>query len=84
MPKRFCASVRLLMVVTFLAVWIALPGLVSAQSATEFPPVTDAMLQNPTPDDWLMWRRTLDGWGYSPLEEINKDNVKELQLLDLY
>jgi len=81
MPKRFCASVRLLMVVTCLAVWIALPGLVSAQSATEFPPVTDAMLQNPASNDWLMWRRTLDGWGYSPLEEINKDNVKELRLV---
>ncbi|MBM62078.1 MAG: ATP-binding protein [Acidobacteria bacterium] len=81
MPKRFCASVRLLMVVTCLAVWIALPGLVSAQSATEFPPVTDAMLQNPASNDWLMWRRTLDGWGYSPLEEINKGNVKELRLV---
>tara|TARA_B100001123_G_scaffold159925_1_gene184813 strand:- start:11354 stop:13084 length:1731 start_codon:yes stop_codon:yes gene_type:complete len=69
------------MVVTCLAVWIALPGLVSAQSATEFPPVTDAMLQNPASNDWLMWRRTLDGWGYSPLEEINKGNVKELRLV---
>ena len=29
-------------------------------------PVTDAELQNPGPDDWLMWRRTLDSWGYSP------------------
>jgi hypothetical protein len=26
-------------------------------------PVTDAMLRNPGPDDWLNWRRTLDGWG---------------------
>ncbi len=31
-------------------------------------PVTDAMLQNPDPADWLMWRRTLDSWGYSPLD----------------
>ena len=27
-------------------------------------PVTDAMLQNPDPADWLNWRRTLDGWGF--------------------
>ena len=27
-----------------------------------------------------MWRRTYDGWGYSPLEQINKDNVKNLQV----
>ncbi len=24
-------------------------------------PVTDAELENPSPDDWLMWRRTLNG-----------------------
>jgi len=24
-------------------------------------PVTDAVLQNPDPDDWLSWRRTLMG-----------------------
>ena len=28
-----------------------------------------------------MWRRTYDGWGYSPLDQINKDNVKDLQLV---
>ena len=26
-----------------------------------FVPVSDAMLQDPAPSDWLMWRRTLDG-----------------------
>ena len=35
-------------------------------------PVTDAMLQGPPPEDWLMWRRTLDGWGYSPLDQIDR------------
>ena len=43
-------------------------------------PVTDAMLQNPPPGDWLMWRRTLDSWGYSPLDRINSSNVKGLRL----
>jgi alcohol dehydrogenase (cytochrome c) len=38
-------------------------------------PVTDAELETPSPDDWLMWRRTLDGWGYSPLDQINRENV---------
>src|SRR5690606_17123144 len=46
----------------------------------DFVPVTDAMLQNPAPADWLMWRRTLDSWGYSPLTEIDKRNVGELEL----
>ena len=44
-----------------------------------FVPVTDQMLQNPSDGDWLMWRRTLDGWGYSPLEQINRSNVAQLK-----
>jgi PQQ-dependent dehydrogenase (methanol/ethanol family) len=44
-----------------------------------FVPVTDAMLKNPAPGDWLMWRRTLNGWGYSPLEQVNKQNVARLE-----
>src|SRR5919201_2614076 len=49
-------------------------------SARPFTPVTDAMLRNPNPDDWLNWRRTLDGWGYSTLNQINRQNVGQLQL----
>jgi PQQ-dependent dehydrogenase (methanol/ethanol family) len=41
--------------------------------------VTDAMLRDPPASDWLMWRRTYNGWGYSPLDQINKDNVKDLR-----
>ena len=47
----------------------------------ELAPVTDAMLQSPDPADWLNWRRTLDGWGYSPLDQIDRDNVDQLQLV---
>jgi alcohol dehydrogenase (cytochrome c) len=45
-----------------------------------FRPVTDAMLQNPSASDWLHWRRTYDGAGYSPLDQINRQNVGQLQL----
>jgi alcohol dehydrogenase (cytochrome c) len=51
-----------------------------AGQAREFKPVTDAVLLNPDPADWPNWRRTLDGWGYSPLEQINTQNVHQLQL----
>ncbi len=54
---------------------------VHAQSTAGFVPVTDAMLQDPSPDDWLMWRRTLDGWGYSPLAQIDRSNVADLRLV---
>jgi alcohol dehydrogenase (cytochrome c) len=52
-----------------------------AQRAREFVPVTDAMLEKPDPADWLMWRRTLDGWGYSPLDQVNRGNVAQLRMV---
>ena len=63
--------------------WGAAPDLLYAQSSggEDFVPVTDAMLENPAPEDWLMWRRTLNGWGYSPLDQINRDNVGDLRLV---
>ncbi|MBI2186514.1 MAG: PQQ-binding-like beta-propeller repeat protein, partial [Acidobacteria bacterium] len=58
-------------------------GVLEAQGppARSFTPVTDATLRNPSPNDWLHWRRTLDGWGYSPLSQITRDNVGQLQLV---
>jgi alcohol dehydrogenase (cytochrome c) len=48
--------------------------------AAKLSSVTDAMLQNPPDGDWLTWRRTLDGQGFSPLTQINKANVSGLRL----
>ena len=56
-------------------------GMAEAQPERDFQPVMDAMLQDPDPADWLNWRRTLDGWGYSPLDQIDRGNVHELQLV---
>ena len=64
-------------------VLVAAVGLSVAPAAAQdrgFAPVTDAMLQDPDPADWLNWRRTLDGWGYSPLDQIDRGNVHRLQL----
>ena len=57
------------------------PAPVQAQADDDFTPVTDAMLQQPADGDWLTWRRTLDGWGYSPLDQIDTDNVGELRMV---
>ena len=38
------------------------------------------MLRNPAPGDWLNWRRTDNAWGYSPLDQISRQNVGQLQL----
>ena len=45
-----------------------------------FKPVAQAELNNPGADDWLSWRRTLDGQAESPLKQVNKGNVKNLGL----
>src|SRR3954470_23507424 len=46
-----------------------------------FPPVTDQMLANPSPDDWLMFSRTYDAQRYSPLKQITKENAGQLKLV---
>ena len=45
-----------------------------------FKPVTDEMLANPDPADWLMISRTFDQHRFSPLNQINKDNVGQLRM----
>jgi alcohol dehydrogenase (cytochrome c) len=45
-----------------------------------YKPVTDDMLSNPSPDDWLQFSRTYDAWRYSPLKQINKKNVGQLHI----
>ena len=59
---------------------IVLAGGVTAAPQDAGPvPVTDAVLEQPDPSDWLTWRRTPDGWGYSPLDRVNRGNVASLQ-----
>ena len=58
-----------------------LPTSSPGQSRGDFVPVTDAMLQDPAPADWLMWRRTLNSWGYSPLDQIDRENVSDIRMV---
>ena len=57
------------------------PVAAQAQDTADIVPVTDAMLQAPADGDWLMWRRTLNGWGYSPLAQIDRNNVGDLRMV---
>lgn len=43
-----------------------------------YSPVTSARLENPEPGNWMLYRRTYDGQGFSPLDQINVSNVKNL------
>jgi alcohol dehydrogenase (cytochrome c) len=44
-----------------------------------YTPVDAERLKHPGDADWLMVRRTYDGWGYSPLGDITPANVARLQ-----
>ena len=56
-------------------------GLTVSGTVKDYVPVTDAMLRNPDPGDWLMIRRNYQAWSYSPLDQVNTSNVKNLQLV---
>ena len=60
--------------------FFALAPLPAATQERPFETVTDEVLRNPSDGDWLQWRRTYDGWGYSPLDQIDRDNVGTLRL----
>ena len=59
-------------------------GLLAAQPAlaqtAAYPTVTDARLEHPDAGDWLMYRRTYDGSGFSPLKQITPGNAGHLTL----
>jgi alcohol dehydrogenase (cytochrome c) len=66
-------------------VLVTVTGLLAQQSAAPpaasrtYRPVTAERLKNPDAGDWLMVRRTYDGWGYSPLKQITPANVARLE-----
>src|SRR6478736_4580283 len=49
------------------------------QILQNYKPVTPERLLNPEDTDVLMVRRTYDGWGYSPLKQVDTTNVSRLQ-----
>lgn len=49
--------------------------------AEEFTPVTTEMLESPDPSDWLMLGRTYDEQRFSPLDQVNKSNVRHLRMV---
>ncbi|AKH42200.1 alcohol dehydrogenase (cytochrome c) [Altererythrobacter atlanticus] len=45
-----------------------------------YTPVTEAMLQDPAAENWLSWRRSHQGSGFSPLAQIDRNNVDRLTI----
>jgi alcohol dehydrogenase (cytochrome c) len=67
------SAVPVLIVVLLAGFWV------HAQ-VRDYRPVAEATLRNPAAGDWLHWRRTDSAWGYSPLDQINRQNASQLQL----
>ena len=55
-------------------------GVTMAGTVEDYRPVSDEMLRNPDDGDWLMIRRNYEAWSHSPLAEVTRANVGELEL----
>jgi glucose dehydrogenase len=42
--------------------------------------ITEEMLLNPDPADWLLFSRTYDNHRFSPLDQVNRSNVNNLKM----
>lgn len=51
------------------------------QENRPFTPVTQEMLENPPPEDWLMFGRTYDQQRFSPLTQIDRTNAHRLRFV---
>ena len=58
---------------------VLLAAMAATTQAAEYSPVTDERLLSPEPENWLMYRGTYDSQGYSPLDQINTENVAGLK-----
>jgi alcohol dehydrogenase (cytochrome c) len=55
-------------------------GVTVAGTVENFVPLTDEMMRNPDPSDWLMMRGNYQAWSFSELDQINRRNVGDLKL----
>lgn len=65
---------------TFLLVLAMVMTTAGAPTAAQLRPVTDEILRSPDPADWPMVRRTYDARSYSPLDQVDRTNVGDLEL----
>lgn len=68
----FQRNVRALAAATF-----AVAGMMAGASPVQ---ATSAAVGNADPNDWPQYHRTSNAWRYSPLDQINKSNVKKLHV----
>src|SRR6476646_2376946 len=79
MVAMFAATALISIVITSFAQQQPAPAGPMPAALQNYQPVTAERLKNPEPGNWLMIRRTYDGWGYSPLDQITTQNVTRLR-----
>jgi alcohol dehydrogenase (cytochrome c) len=79
-PHLEAMSMRTLLL-TLATLALLLASGVQAADPMPYSPVTAERLTHPEPGNWLMYRRTYDSWGYSPLKQIDTSNVAQLKPL---
>lgn len=55
-------------------------GVTVVGQVPDYIPVSDDMLNNPSPEDWLVLRGNHQAWSYSALDQINQENVSDMRL----
>jgi alcohol dehydrogenase (cytochrome c) len=70
---------RLVRLATLTAAVMAFAAPTLLRSQSSWRPVTAERVQHPDDADWVSFRRTYDGKGYSPLAQINRTNVGQLR-----
>jgi len=82
--RIFCSELELLKIITLLSLSLISSYTFSDTKLNDYQAVTDKRLQNPEPENWLQWRGNYEGWTYSPLEQINSENVDNLEVAWVY
>lgn len=55
-------------------------GLVVSGTVENFTPLTEEKMRDPDPANWQMFRGNYQAWSYSKLDQVNRDNVRDLKL----
>ena len=72
------------LIVGLVGICLVAASVATAQPEVEWEPVTAERLLDPEDGDWMSYRRTYDVKGFSPLDQINRSNVGDLQLVWAY
>src|ERR1700734_1364883 len=80
MKKAVLSLLGMFLLTLACAALLAPAQVATTQVVKNYELVTEKMLENPSPNDWLMYSRTFDAQRFSPLKQINKSNVGQLHL----